>query len=151
MAVDPKPNTQPIYPKKIFTWRVQLLNQITPYAPIPNIAPGLFNQTPVKLGTAGECGALVWQLHAILCGNSDPLNIILYTRREGDTDIFPRSVFNMVRNVPIGNQIAVGALPVILPNDQKGLHFEANEEVFVGLVGPALAIPVVVYMVGGHY
>ena len=149
MAVNPKPNTQPIYPKEIFTWRAKLTNQITPNAPISNT---LLTTLPVKLGTARECGALVWAIQGgVGEEGKNGLNIIIYSRRTGDTEITPRGVLTLSADAASGLGIYQTPLPIILPNAQKGLHFEAEEEVFVGLYDKSFILPVVVYMIGGHY
>ena len=152
MAVNPKPNTQPIYPKEIFTWRAKLTNQIVPFTSIPNVASGLFNTTPLKLGAAGECGAIVWQLQAAMGLNIErACNISIYSRRKGDDDISPRGAFTL--QILPGSFIGIATVDLtpILPNDQKAMHFEANEEVFVGLYVTGFTNPIVVYMIGGHY
>lgn len=147
MTVYPKPNTQPIYPNKVLTWRVKLTNQVTPNTAIPNT---LQTNPPLKLGTAGESGALIWAIQGAMCDQPDA-NIVLYSRREGDTDITPRGVLSLQTVPGSGLGIAVAPLPLILPNNQKGLHLEANEELFVGLYINVYALPIIVYAIGGHY
>ena len=158
MAVDPKPNTQPIYPKKIFTWRAKLTNQVVPLTPIPNVAPGLLNATPVKMGTAGECGAIAWQFHADIGLNGVSGALIcylsLYTRREGDAEISPRGAYTLTNSYSYGasgSRLLTTELPTTLPIQQRALLFEANEEVFVGLYANSFVQPVMVYLIGGHY
>ena len=159
MAVKPKANTQPIYTKEIFTRRAKLTNQVVPLTPIPNVAPGLLNATPVKMGTAGECGALVWNFQADIGLNGASITsltcfISLYTRREGDTEISPRGAYTLTNSYSYGasgSRILTTELPTILPIQQRGMHFEANEEVFVGLYANSFVQPVMVYLIGGHY
>ena len=159
MAVKPKANTQPIYTKEIFTWRAKLTNQVVPLTPSPNVAPGLLNATPVKMGTAGECGALVWGFQADIGLNgvltaSVTCFISLFTRREGDAEISPRGAYTLSNGSPAaagGSRLLATELPTILPIQQRGLQFEANEEVFVALYQNTFAQPVMVYLIGGYY
>ena len=145
MPVYPKPNTQPIYPKKIFTWRGELLNQVITI-PVP-ISNTLQTVLPIKLGEAQEAGALIWAFHIAL-----PLpyygHFHFYSRRTGDTNLVQRWMHLVNTSDLFSFQVC--NLPAILPNEQKGLHLEAGEELFV-MMQIAVTSPITVIAVGGHY
>lgn len=151
MAVDPKPNTQPIYPKKLFTWKAEITNEIINVpVPIPNVLQSTFPAIPVlpkRVGIAGECGALIWAVHVSLVVTYIG-HVHFYSRRVGDSDLLLR--WSHLINTTNTFSMQVCSLPPILPNDQKGLHLEAEEELFIAMQ-TVLPSPATVTVIGGHY
>lgn len=149
----PQPNTQPIYPRTIFRWKGQLTNQT---APFNRLSQSITQLPPLLLGTAGECGAIIFQCYYYTAPTGNPPGpyVFAFTQREGDNFLSPIGLLGPLpgqENSGTGVKNGEYGFRAILPNDQKALHLEANEKLFVAFDPSGYNAPTEVIAVGGHY
>ncbi len=139
-------NTQPIYPGEVLRWKATVASQTVPRVPTV--------QVPVKLGTAGENGAIIHRIDCQHLGNNIATVVRLYSQMAGAVayNLELELDLTAVTTANETNAIAPVAftLPSILPAGNTGLHLASGESLYIAL-GTAIASGIIVTARGGNY
>lgn len=140
------PNTTPIYPRDIFTWKAVLTNQVVPRT--------IITQTPVTLGEAGDNGSLIHTIYCRHLGDNVQTVARLWIKRTNDTLYFLENELTLTATSSTTNDAAIApvpfTLPAILPSGNTGLHLEPGEILYCAL-GTSVAAGVIITARGGDY
>ena len=144
------PNTQPIYPRNLFTWKKQLIDEII-------VGKKITTETPVLLGTAGVNGCIIYNAQCKHLGVNPECTVKLFVRPLGSTDYFIENEIFMpaatTSPTELPSEPAVNfALPPILPNNASNtaLHLPPECSLFVAL-SVAVTDGLLVTVRGGDY
>jgi len=139
-------NTQPIYPNTIIQWRATLINQV-----VPRI---ITTQSPVKLGTAGDFGAIIHSIDVQPLGDNVATTVRIYTLESPETTPILQDELSIPGQSGSNDATSISrltfSLPDILPLGNKGLHLSSGMAVYCAL-GTAIATGLIVRVRGGNY
>ena len=147
-------NTQPVYPRTPFHWRVPLKTEVCPRIPT--------TQTPILIGQAGANGSLVHGIEVQPLGDNVQTVLRLYTQAslEMTPNLSLQQTYQLLGELTLpatttSNEttaIARVVFPLwdVLPAGNKALHL-ANGELLYAALGTAVATGFMLYVRGGHY
>lgn len=147
-------NTQPIYPRTPFHWRIPLKTEVCPRIPT--------TQAPILIGQATANGSLIHGIEVQPLGDNAQTVLRLYTQASIDMtpNLSLQQTYQLLGELTLPATTASNDTTAIarvnfplwdlLPAGNKGLHIATNSLLYAAL-GTAVATGFMVYVRGGHY
>lgn len=126
------PNTQPIYPRRVFVWKKILISDVI-------VGKKITTQNPILLGTAGVNGSIIHNIQVKHVGVNPATTVKLFTKQIDDTVYYIENELNITAATASPTEVASPAfdftLPKILPASatNTALHLAPECGLFAAL------------------